>query len=118
MTDYIAALNNSRAPYHREATRLADDFRTKATVADGVVRWDSNNHVPPLDIRHLWHHLGFVFDWAATQAAYDQDLRETLAAYRAANKNGPCAEERAEVRAAMGSGVEMVNVITGYNWTT
>ncbi len=118
MTDYIANLNDPRAPYHREAANLADRFQTDATVTDGVVRWVSNNSVPPQDILDLWQHLGFVFDMKASQAAHEADTSAFLAAYRAANANGPGAEERAEARAAMGPGVEMCNVITGYRWTT
>jgi len=34
------------------------------------------------------------------------------------NYTGPSDEERAEARAAMGEGVEMVNVITGHKWRT
>jgi hypothetical protein len=36
----------------------------------------------------------------------------------ASNYNGPSDEERYEARAAMGEGVEMVNVITGHKWRT
>lgn len=117
MTDYIASLNGN-GPYRGEAERLIADFDTQATVdAAGVVRWNSNNQVPPEDVLELWAHVGKPFNLEASKAARSADLDRFLAEYRARYK-GPSPEERAEARAAFGPGVELVNVITGHRWRT
>ncbi len=119
MTDYIAAHGDPRAPYHREAVNVADDFFTGATVGnDLVVRWNSNNHVPPQEILDLWQHLGFIFDMAASRRQRIADQTEFLVQYRANQPAQPSAEHVAEARAAHGPGVTLVDVITGHKFTT
>lgn len=116
MSNYVKALADPSHPHHREAKRLAEEPYAY-TVTDGVIRWDSNNAVPPQEFLDLFAHVGVEFDMAASQAARDADMDEFLAAYRR-NYRGPSDEERAEARAAMGEGAEMVNVITGHRWRT
>ena len=58
---------------------------------------------------------------AVTAEARDRHTQQFLAEYRQAMANRTAeqiAEERAEARAAMGPGVEMVNVVTGERYTT
>tara|TARA_B100001079_G_C16389927_1_gene506296 strand:+ start:616 stop:936 length:321 start_codon:yes stop_codon:yes gene_type:complete len=58
---------------------------------------------------------------AVTAEARDRHTQQFLAEYRTAMANRTAeqiAEERAEARAAMGPGVEMVNVVTGERYTT
>ena len=58
---------------------------------------------------------------AVTAEARDRHTQQFLAEYREAMANRTAeqiAEERAEARAAMGPGVEMVNVVTGERYTT
>jgi hypothetical protein len=116
MTDYRKAYNDPSHPYHREALRVAEKW-TDTTYVDGVVRWASNDQVPPQEILDLWAHLGFTFNMAKSQAARDADMEAFLAEYRA-NYTGPTDEERFEARAAHGPGVVLVNAITGQRWTT
>ena len=119
MTDYIANHGDSRAPYHREAVNVASQFETGAhTDGDLVVRWDSNDRVPPQDILDLWQHLGFIFDMAASQAAHEADTKAFLTEYRANQPAQPSDEERAEARAAFGPGTEVVDFFTGRKFTT
>lgn len=56
-----------------------------------------------------------------TERARDEYTKKSIAEYIEAQKNRTAeqiAEERFEARAAMGEGVEMVNIITGERWTT
>ena len=58
---------------------------------------------------------------AVTAEARDRHTQQFLAEYRTAMANRTAeqiAEERAEARAAMGPGVEMVNIVTGERYTT
>jgi hypothetical protein len=119
MTDYISALGQP-GPYHGEATRLAATLRdpAHATIVAGVIRWNSNDRVPPEDVVALAAHIGLEIDTAACTAARDTETRQFLAEYRKARAGGPTAEERGEARAAFGPGVNLVDVITGHKWRT
>ena len=96
-----------------EAQRLAHQLRTEATITQGVVRWNSNNQVPPADIVALAAQIGLPVDVAASTAARDADTTAFLAAYRKGQPRRVSAEQRAEMRAAFGRGAKVVNVITG-----
>jgi hypothetical protein len=117
MTDYVKNLTATDKVFRPEADRLVAKLGTDATVKDGVIRWNSNDRVPPEDIVALAIHIGLPIDLAKTNAARDADLDKFLAEYRA-NYKGPTDEERYEARAAHGPGVTLVNVITGHKWTT
>jgi len=57
----------------------------------------------------------------STNEAYDKEMQEFLSEYRKNQANRTqeeINEQRSEARAAMGSGVKMVNIITGEIYTT
>lgn len=92
---------------------MNNDFAARATFKNGIMRWNSNNRVPPRDIVEQAARLGFDVDGVACNLARDAELAAFLADYRR-NYTGPSAEERMEARAALGAGAEVVNVITGH----
>ena len=97
-----------------DAKRLADKLRTEATITAGVIRWNSNNAVPPDDCVALASHIGLPVDVAACDAARDADTTAFLTEYRKQqSRRRVSAEERAEMRAAFGPGARVINVITG-----
>ncbi len=113
MTNYIQQFDNPRFPFEKaEADRLAGKFDTAATVTDGIVRWTSNNAVPPADVLALWRHLGKAFDHDRSIAAGKAETDAFLTEYRRHHK-GPSPEEITEMRAAFGPGTTVVDVITG-----
>lgn len=125
MTDYIAAIDNPQNPYHREARKLAETFKTaEFAIADGRIPvWvlPGENRVVPDDIAKLAHYLGYPVDLKATEAARDAQTTAFLAEYRraqAARTPEQIAEERFEARAAFGPGVNVVNVFTGEGYRT
>lgn len=79
---------------------------------NGIVRWKSNNRVPPQDILIEWDNAGFSFDIEASRKAREKDFAAFAAEYRK-NYKGPTAEEMSEMRAAFGPGVTVVNALTG-----
>lgn len=117
MTNLTEAYNNSKSPYHREAVRLVGEFETAATVTDGIVRWNSNNRVPPTEVLDLWARQGFEFAYWGSVKVRDRETTQFLADYRA-NYQSPSDEERIEARAAHGRGVVLVNAITGKKYVT
>ncbi len=117
MTDYLKAYRDPTNVYHLEARRVAAQFSTDATVTDGVVRWNSNGRVPPIEILDLWSDLGLEFAYLTSANARDSEEMAFLADYRA-RYTGPSDEEKRAARAAFGPGLNIVNVITGTEWTT
>lgn len=98
----------------KEAERIASDFEQSAFVSDGVVRWNSNNHVPPQDILDFWEFLEKPFDIAKSSMTREREDNAFIAEYRRTQANRqPSGEELAEMRAAFGEGGTVVNVITG-----
>lgn len=113
MTDYVGGYAVAGAMYHQEAHRLADKLRTDATITDGVIRWNSNQQVPPSDCVALAAHIGLPVDVvAACTAARDIETETFLADYRKRPQQ-PSVEEIAGMRAAFGPGQRVVNIVTG-----
>ena len=88
---------------------------------DGVIRWKSNNSVPPDECLDNMISTGLI---TIQDAVYSKTVRSAeqekfFAEYRERMKDWePSDEERYEARSAHGPGVELVNVITGKRWTT
>ena len=93
---------------------------------DGAAGWKmEDGEFRPLmsDAMQELHDAGYVDDacMLATASAREEYTERTLREYCEAQlRRTPeqIAEERFEARAAMGEGVEMVNIITGERWTT
>ena len=93
---------------------------------DGAVGWImGDGEFRPLmsDAVAELHDAGYISSITveATAIARDRYVQRTLAEYAEAQQNRTpeqIAEQRAEARAAMGPGVEMVNILTGETYTT
>jgi len=93
---------------------------------DGAVGWImKDGEFRPLmsDAVAELHDAGYISSITveATRIARDKYTQRTLAEYAEAQRNRSAeeiAEQRMEARAAMGPGVEMVNIITGETYTT
>ena len=93
---------------------------------DGAVGWImGDGEFRPLmsDAVAELHDAGYISSITveATRIARDRYVQRTLAEYAEAQQNRTAeqiAEQRAEARAAMGPGVEMVNILTGETYTT
>lgn len=87
--------------------------------ANGVYRWKTSDNVVPGDILEA---AGFTDEGlAANKVARDEQITRSLKAYTEAQRNRTpeqIAEQQFEARAAFGTGVELVNAITGERWTT
>ena len=93
---------------------------------DGAVGWImKDGEFRPLmsDAVAELHDAGYISSITveATRIARDRYVQRTLAEYAEAQQNRTpeqIAEQRAEARAAMGPGVDMVNIFTGEKYTT
>ena len=97
-------------------------FHKAYSIENGIVRWDSNGRVPFADMIDSMIEYGETgIDRIACDKARDEETAAILADYVEAQSNRSdeeIAEQRYEARAAMGPGVEMVNIITGERYTT
>lgn len=99
--------SNERFSNH-EADAYSDD--------DGKTwRWCSNDQYVPLDAC-LSHSV--PCDMEAQRAARDAQFAEFARQYKAQQPAVPSPERQAEMRAAFGPGVEVVDVISGRKFTT
>lgn len=113
MTNYVEAYEGKGYEFRiDEARRLAERLRTEATIIAGVIRWNTNNTVLPLDCVALAAHIGLPIDQEACTAARDTETAAFLAEYRK-RSHRVTAEQRAEIRAAFGRDTTVVNVVTG-----
>lgn len=99
-----------------EAAKTVDRIAERATITAGVIRWNSNDRVPPLDIVALAAEVFEAVDFDASREAYEADAKRSISEYRrrrAQRTPEQVAEERAEMRAAFGPGATVVDVLTG-----
>lgn len=126
MTSFVKDLkeDNTNPCVRRVAVDAFDRVcdRDGFTVTDGVMRWDSNNAVPPVE----WVELAaWVFpdevDVQKCTRAREVDMDRAIAAYREGRRNMTTEqrmEERMAARAAHGPGVELVDIFTGETYVT
>jgi hypothetical protein len=98
-------------------TEYGRTFTSTAYTDDGKVwKWDTNDRPVPLDAAKSY---GIPIDPEAQKAAEDAYVDAFITEYRDARKNyQPSAEEQYEMRAAFGSGKDIVDVITGQRFKT
>ena len=94
-------------------------------TADGAIGWLMSDGFRPLmsDAVAELKDAGCIDEATVVRTAVARKLytERTLAEYATAQKNRTAEqvrEERAEARAAMGAGVDMVNIVTGERYTT
>ena len=113
MTNYS---NPKNAFQRNEAERLKDKIFNKTNIENGILRWNSNDQVPPTDVLAFADFLGVAFDLDLSIETKETEQMNFLDDYinaRATRSKEQIREEQAEMRAAFGTGETVVNVITG-----
>lgn len=101
----------------KDAERMRESLKSDAYLFAGIMRWKSNDRIPPVEILEYAEYLGYNIDLAKCKRIQDKEIQAFLEQYREAC-NGPSEEERMEARAVHGPGVTLVNIVTGKRWTT
>ena len=114
LIDYTKEVNNlgqkSRKDY---AIKMISKFSVDAYVENGIVRWKSNDHIPPQDILELWDYVNKDFDYKNSIAVQNKEDAEFFEQYRKANANRVVsAEERFELECNFGEDETVVDIIT------
>ena len=118
MTRFAKEWNGELGPFwhrhaHEEAQRLLSQRDNIEVEEDGAAKWISSGNYLPADVVEKLLFAGADFFSAeATAAKREAQTAAFLDSYRR-SYNGPSEEEKAEMRAAFGSGATVVNVITG-----
>lgn len=100
--------------FYQSAVRLEKKFETDAYVKEGIVRWKSNDRVPPLEEMEFWAFLEKPFDFDRSLSVQKEETKKSLEEYRMREQNRQLSdEERYEMTAAFGKGATIVNVLTG-----
>ena len=101
--------------FDADAARAA--FAEGRHYNDGyVIRWKSNDNVPPADLLEDWWRVDAISmcELKESEKARDRETSAFLDAYAESMRNHvPSDEEMFEMRAAFGEGETVVNVITG-----
>jgi hypothetical protein len=92
LTDYLG----DNKYWKNDATKIIDKFENNAFVLDGVVRWKTNNRVPPQDILEIWNHVGKGFDLKKSMDVKERESDEFLKEYRERQKNYVASPEELE----------------------
>lgn len=107
--------------------RAEEEVRAaRADIDSGAIRVDERGilrnligRVASSEVAELCSYIGFTYDVAATIEERYKEYREAVSEYcKACEGKEPSTEERAELKAAFGSGARVVNVITGKTITT
>ena len=102
---------------------ILDSFKDTYYTDDNALRWKSNDRCLMSDAMEELFLADMVTEKVvlATKIARDKENAEFIEEYRKAQANRTAeeiAEQRMEARAAMGPGVEMVNIFTGETYRT
>lgn len=119
--EYIKGMTSERKWERERAESTAKNLKEDATITDGVIRWNTNNSVPPADIVEFAAYLGMPVDVEKSKVARDKDTDEFFKRYRERQANlteEEKAERAFEMRAAFGPGEKVINIITGEEFTT
>lgn len=115
----LQPLPEFRFPWQRdEALRMRDEMQDPERVYlddEGVRRWKSNDNAVPASC----YSDAYVVEPEVQKVARQRDMNAFAADYRRRRQGRrPSAEEQFEMMAAFGSGVEVVDVLTGDKWRT
>lgn len=111
---YLKDYLGTNKHFKKDAERIIDMFDTDAYTVNGIVRWKSNNSIPPRDVLDLWFYVGKAFDINESIDLSDKETSIFLQDYRERMKNySPSHEELVEMKSAFGSGTCVVDIITG-----
>ena len=114
--NYADDLKSGMLWKRQRAEELKKNLETKTTIDEkGVMRWTTNNQVPPLDcLEFARFGLKMPVNIPASVAQGDRETQESIQAYRKHQTEcGISPEERFEMEAAFGKGTKIVDIITG-----
>jgi hypothetical protein len=102
--------------YIGDVQKDKEKFYIDETVDAPVVRWKTNDNIPPEECIDAFYKVGFITlqEYSNSNEQREIEVAKSIAEYKERMKNHvPDAEELYEMRAAFGAGTVVVNAITG-----
>lgn len=102
-------------PFRQDSERLAAQFYSD-TYKDSnyVLRWKSNDRVPPQEVLDFWKYIGKRFNMSKSITARNRESKRSIEQYKKSMRNHKYSEEElSEMRAVYGKGEVIVDIITG-----
>lgn len=125
MTDFAKDLNSTNNVVKRRAeemrTRLLNNVDEFSVNEEGVMRWNSNDQVPPSDIVDFASQLMDDISNIASDEARKVDQAAFFETYREGRRNMNADQKREEAferRAAFGPGETVIDIVTGERFRT
>lgn len=119
MTRFMRELSGSLGAYWKaSAEKEIEKMQARAdndeirTNMNGAAFWNSNGNYLPADCAEILSHTDFPFSLEETAKAREAQTAAFLEDYRKSYTE-PGEEEKAEMRAAFGTGSTVVDIITG-----
>lgn len=99
----------------RDVEKAIEDIKRMNIDENGVATWKSNGRCPMNDLLEMLEYAGITeINYEATRKERERQNAEFAREYREANKNRKYSEEELfEMRAAFGTGVTIVDAISG-----
>lgn len=94
----------------------AKKSKEEFSIENNVIRWKSNNNIPPKTILYSFLHLNYVteYDVENSLKVYQIEMEQKLKEYKEMMKTYIYSDEELyEMKAAFGKGTTVVNVISG-----
>lgn len=94
---------------------MQNDFERAYVDEDNVIRWKSNDNVPPEEpLKRLNEKHGDKFNYQKSKRVRKRETQKKLQEYRERMKNSePSSEQIREMKSAFGKNATVTNVITG-----
>lgn len=110
ISGYLGEVRERNA--RREVAEACKSFKEDATVSpEGIVRWKSNNSIPPEEMLEKMCYGGCKFDFDACEELRKDEERNWLNDY--CNSRTPVSDEELfEMQSAFGKGTTVVDVIS------
>ncbi len=102
--------------WKNKADESVKSYFEETSTVDGVIRWNSNDRVPPTELLELWAYVGIIdrYVYFKSLEVRDAEQSKSIQEYKEARaKQGYSQEQLFEMRAAFGAGATVVNAVTG-----
>ena len=114
MTDYVSDLTSTVHFRREDAERMRSKVETDAVYCDGIMRWKSNDRIPPIKCVAMAAHIGMPVDVVKCTAFRDSETSAFLQLYRKNQiERSPAQKAQDASMAVRELGSDAMNIITG-----
>ena len=102
------------AEHNQEELKRYISMYKDTIISEGIIRWISNDRVPPKELLTLWNYLKFPFDYNKSVETGALELADSMEEYCKRQQDKKfTAEEIYEMKAAFGENAKVKDIISG-----